>query len=77
MEDETMKKLLAIVLVLMLLTASAAFAETATVVTYANPVVSVTQDGQTQTIDLAGLEVTLSMGLVGEEPQPTRRTHNV
>lgn len=64
-----MKKLLTIVLVLMLLTASAAFAETATVVTYANPVVSVTQDGQTQTIDLAGLTVTLSMGLVGEEPQ--------
>ena len=64
-----MKKLLAIVLVLMLLTASAAFAETATVVTYANPVVSVTQDGQTQTIDLAGLELTLSAGLVGEEPQ--------
>ncbi|MBR6219883.1 MAG: hypothetical protein IKQ80_04920 [Clostridia bacterium] len=64
-----MKKLLAIVLVLMLLTASAAFAETATVVTYANPVVNVTQDGQTQTIDLAGLEVTLSMGLAGEEPQ--------
>lgn len=64
-----MKKLLAIVLALMLLTASAAFAETATVVTYANPVVSVTQDGQTQTIDLAGLELTLSAGLVGEEPQ--------
>lgn len=63
-----MKKLLAIVLAMLLLTASTAFAETATVMTYSDPVITVTQDGQTNTADLTGTNLTIAMGLAGEEP---------
>lgn len=64
-----MKKLLAIALVLMLLTASAAFAETAVVTTYSNPTITVTQGDETNTVDLAGVNVVVAMGLEGEAPQ--------
>ena len=63
-----MKKLLAIVLALMLLTVSAAFAETATVLTYSNPVITATENGQTETADLAGTKLVIAAGMMGEEP---------
>ena len=63
-----MKKLLAIVVALMLLTASVAMAETATVLTVSNPVLTVTADGQDMTIDMGGLQIVLAMGLAGDVP---------
>ena len=66
-----MKKLLAIVLALMLVTASAAFAETATVFTFSNPVITATQGDQTNTADLTGTNLTIAMGMAGEEPAVT------
>lgn len=63
-----MKKLLAIVLALMLVTASAALAETATVLTVANPVITVTEGGQTNTAELTGTTLTIAAGMAGEEP---------
>ena len=63
-----MKKILAIMLALMLLLASAALAETATVVSVSNPVLSITSDGETQNIDLAGFEIEAAIGNAGEVP---------
>ena len=60
-----MKKILAIALALMLLMASAALAETASVLTIANPVLTVNADGQNMSFDMNGLEVTLAMGNAG------------
>lgn len=65
-----MKKLLAIVLALMLLTASAAIAETATVLTYSDPQITQTAGDQTNTADLTGATLTIAMGLAGESPDP-------
>lgn len=62
-----MKKVFAIVLALMLLTASVALAETATVLTLTDPLLTVTQNGETESIDMTGLEVALAAGNAGGE----------
>lgn len=66
-----MKKLLAIALALMLLMASVACAETASVMTFSNPMITVTQGDQTNTADLTGSTLTVAMGMAGEEPVVT------
>lgn len=63
-----MKKILAILLALTLLLASAALAETATVLSFSNPVLSVTSNGESQKVDLAGFEVEAAIGNAGEVP---------
>ena len=60
-----MKKLLAIIVALMLLTASVAMAETATVLTIASPVLTVSQQGQSATYDMTGLLIVESAGMAG------------
>lgn len=57
-----MKKLLALVLALMLLMASAAFAETANTITFSNANLLVTAENGSQTVDLSDLTATLAMG---------------
>lgn len=63
-----MKKLLAIVLSLMLLTASAALAENASTLVFSDPVMSVSTNGEVQQISLAGVTLTLSAGMSGDVP---------
>ena len=62
-----MKKLLAIVLALMLL-ASVAFAESASVTVFSNTSLTMTQQGQTSRVDLSDLDITLALGLDNEIP---------
>ena len=57
-----MKKLLAIVLALMLL-ASVAFAESASVTVFSNTSLTMTQQGQTSRVDLSDLDITNPMAL--------------
>ncbi len=63
-----MKKILAIIVALMLLTASVAMAETATVLTVSNPVLTMNSEGQEMTFDMAGLQIELAMGMAGDTP---------
>lgn len=52
-----MKKILAILLVVMLLGTTTAFAENASIYSLSDPVVSITADGQPMTLDLTGLSI--------------------
>ncbi len=63
-----MKKLLAIALALMLLMASAAFAETANVVTFSNVNLLVSSDDGNMAIDLSDLTATLALGMANDQP---------
>ena len=63
-----MKKLVAIVLTLMLLAASVACAETAYEAVYYNSVLTATSEGQTFTVDLSDLTVTIAAGALGDVP---------
>lgn len=63
-----MKKLLALALALMLLMASAAFAETANVTVIDNVALLVTSGEESYTIDLSDLTVTLALGTPDETP---------
>ena len=57
-----MKKTIAIVLTLMLLVASVAMAEEASVLVLADPVLTTNAGGQPMTIDMNGLEIALAIG---------------
>ena len=63
-----MKKLLALVLALMLVMASAAFAETANVATFDNIALLISDANGNYTIDLSDLSATLAAGMPGETP---------
>ena len=63
-----MKKLVAIVLTLMLLAASVACAETAYEAVYYNSVLTATSEGQTFTVDLSDLTVTIAAGALDDVP---------
>ena len=63
-----MKKLLAIVLALMLMMASAALAETASVAILSNPTLVISSPEGDMNLDLSGLEATVAAGLSGETP---------
>lgn len=63
-----MKKIAAVILALMLLTASAALAAPASVITITNPVATVTAGGQTETRPIEGLAVQLAAGAYEQIP---------
>ena len=63
-----MKKLIALALAMLMLLASAAFAEPAAVTLLSDPQLTMTQDGQTMSVDLTGLNIAVSSGLSAEVP---------
>lgn len=63
-----MKKVLAVVLALMLLLASAALAEPAKIIDFTDASVTVEMQGQTVRYNLDGLDITLALGLAGDVP---------
>ena len=63
-----MKKVLAVALALMMLLASAAFAETANVATLSNFNLMVTNPDGTMSVDLSGLKADIAMGMANDAP---------